>query len=245
MPRALLTLQYLGTRYAGWQMQTNAVSVQEVVEKALSGLCGQPIRIEGAGRTDSGVHANGQRAHVDIPIDIDERGLILSLNDRLPHDIRLRGVEWVDDTFHCRFVPSLKTYVYQIWNDTAADVFLFATHMHIRQKLDVPLMRQSAKALTGHHDFRSYTVKDPEVASTWRTVHELEIVAVDRAIRITITADGFLRFMVRRIAGSLVEVGRHKQPSSIVAGALEPVFGLARWTAPPHGLTLQGVRYLP
>ncbi|HXI14681.1 MAG TPA: tRNA pseudouridine(38-40) synthase TruA [Thermoanaerobaculia bacterium] len=244
MRRALLTLQYIGTRYAGWQTQKNAISVQQVVESKLSSLCGQEVRVEGAGRTDSGVHAHGQRAHVDIPIDIDARGLILSLNDRLPEDIRLRDVTWVDDSFHCRFVPSLKTYVYRIWNDIAADVFLAPTHTHIRQELDATLMQQSAEAVAGRHDFRCYTVKDPEVASTIRTVHSLEILATGRTISITITADGFLRFMVRRIAGSLIEVGRRKQPPSIVSDALEPRFGPARWTAPAHGLTLQEVRYL-
>src|SRR5947207_3230124 len=114
--RLLLTLQYLGTRYAGWQTQSNAVGVQQVVEEVMSRVFGAPIRIEGAGRTDSGVHARAQRAHADVPFAIDDRGLILGINNLLPHDIRVTAVETCADEFHCRFRAKQKTYVYQIWN---------------------------------------------------------------------------------------------------------------------------------
>jgi len=107
--RILFTLQYLGTRYAGWQTQTNAVGVQQVVEAALAKLFGAPMRVEGAGRTDAGVHARAQRAHADVPFEIPTRGLILGINDLLPHDIRVTAAERVADDFHCRFEAKAKT----------------------------------------------------------------------------------------------------------------------------------------
>lgn len=243
MPRALLTLQYLGTRYAGWQFQTNALSVQQVVEEALAALCQQPVSLEAAGRTDSGVHSRGQRAHADIPIDIDARGLTLGMNNLLPPDIRIREVHWVEAAFHARFAPSLKTYVYQIWNGREADVFLAATHAHVIKRLDESLMAQAAACLAGYHDFRSFTVRDPEVRSTWRTVHRVSVEREGDVVRFSITADGFLRFMVRRMAGSLIELGRGRAHPEVVVRALEPGFDVSRWTAPAHGLTLQEIEY--
>ena len=243
MPRALFTIQYLGTRYAGWQFQENALSIQQVIEDVLATLCKQPVRVDGAGRTDSGVHAIAQRAHADIPIDIDSRGLMLGMNDRLPTDIRIRGVEWVADDFHCRFVPSVKTYLYRIWNDQVADVFQAPTHAYVRQPLDTVRMSEAATVLVGYHDFRAFTVRAPTVSSTWRTIETLGIERDRARVSMTIRANGFLRFMVRRIAGSLIEIGREKQPSSIVADSLEPGFMEARWTAPAHGLTLVSIDY--
>src|SRR5205823_2130276 len=147
--RILFTLQYLGTRYAGWQTQTNAVGVQQVVEAALTKLFGAPVRIEGAGRTDAGVHARAQRAHADVPFEIPTRGLILGANDLLPHDIRVVEAERVADDFHCRFAAKSKTYRYQIWNAPIADVFAFVTHAHVAQALDVARMQSAARALIG------------------------------------------------------------------------------------------------
>src|SRR5689334_17789007 len=123
MPRLLLTLQYKGTRYAGWQAQANATGVQQVVEAALSTMFGGAIRIEGASRTDSGVHAAAQRAHGDVPIEIAPRGVVRGLNDMLPPDIRVNAAEYIDPAFNCRHRAKLKTYVYRIWNDEVADVF--------------------------------------------------------------------------------------------------------------------------
>ncbi|HUO84379.1 MAG TPA: tRNA pseudouridine(38-40) synthase TruA [Thermoanaerobaculia bacterium] len=242
--RWLLELQYLGTRYSGWQIQSNGLGVQEVIEKALGRLSGgRPIRLHGAGRTDAGVHARGQRAHFDLPFEIDRRGLLLGLNGLLPDDIRVVGAQTVAPDFHARFAAKSKTYLYSIWNDPIEDVFLAPTHAHVAQPLDVASMRQAAEALLGHHDFRSFTVISPEVSSTWRTVDYIQIDDPRPVIRIEIRADGFLRFMVRRIAGSLIEVGRGKIPPGAVAAALEPGFGEARWTAEAKGLVLESVDY--
>ncbi|MEO8216888.1 MAG: tRNA pseudouridine(38-40) synthase TruA [Acidobacteriota bacterium] len=243
MPRYVLTVQYLGTRYAGWQMQNNALSVQEVIERALRRMFGMDIRIEGAGRTDAGVHALAQVAHADLSVPISDRGLLLGLNDLLPPDIRIRAVRAATPTFHARFDARGKTYLYQIVNVPVADVFLSPTHAHIRQPLDDGLMDRAAASLTGGHDFRAFTVRNPEVSSTVRTVRAVGVEREGEIVRIRIAADGFLRFMVRRIAGSLIEIGRGVQPARIMEEALEPQFGVARWTAPAEGLTLVSVDY--
>jgi tRNA pseudouridine38-40 synthase len=234
--RLLLTLQYLGTRYAGWQTQSNAVGVQQVVEEALTKLFGATVRIEGAGRTDSGVHALAQRAHADVPFSIPARGLLLGVNQLLPHDIRVIEAEEVADDFHCRFRAKRKTYAYRIWNGPFEDVFRHETHAFVYGPLDERAMHEAAQQLVGTHDFAAFTVAAPEVSSTIRTIESIAVEREGDALAITVAADGFLRYMVRRIAGSLLEVGR---------GKLDPprLWDVARWTAPAKGLVLVKIAY--
>ena len=201
------------------------------------------VRIEGAGRTDSGVHARAQRAHADIPFELPRRGFLLGLNDLLPHDIRITGIEDIAGDFHCRFQAKAKTYLYQIWNGPVADVFAWRTHAHVAQHLDEGAMRAAARPLAGEHDFRAFTVAGPQVSSTARTIESAAVERDGEVVRIRITADGFLRYMVRRIAGSLIEAGRGKLDAAAVAGSLEPHFREARWTAPAKGLMLWEIRY--
>ncbi|HET8774891.1 MAG TPA: tRNA pseudouridine(38-40) synthase TruA [Thermoanaerobaculia bacterium] len=234
--RVLLTIQYLGTRYGGWQAQANAVAVQTVVEEALGQMFAQPVRIHGAGRTDAGVHAAAQRAHFDAPFEIPSRGLILGVNQLLPADIRVTHAETVADDFHARFSAKAKTYEYRIWNAEVADAFAAETHAHVAKKLDDRAMHDAAQQLVGTHDFAVFTVADPEVASTVRTIESIEVRREGDAIGITVTADGFLRSMVRRIAGSLIETGRGKLPP-------DALWREARWTAPARGLVLREIRY--
>ena len=234
--RRLLTIQYLGTRYGGWQTQTNAVAVQQVLEEALEKIFGQPARIHGAGRTDAGVHAAAQRAHFDLPFDIPSRGLILGLNQLLPPDVRVTHADDVADDFHARFSAKGKTYEYRIWNAEVADVFAAETHAHVAKPLDDTAMRAAAQLLVGTHDYKVFTVADPEVSSTTRTIESIHVTRDGDAILITVTADGFLRYMVRRIAGSLIEVGRGRL-------AADALFDEARWTAPAKGLVLREIRY--
>jgi tRNA pseudouridine38-40 synthase len=234
--RLLLTLQYLGTRYGGWQSQTNALSVQQVVEEALATLFQQPVRIHGSGRTDAGVHAEAQRAHFDAPFEIPPRGLVLGLNQLLPTDVRITQAQPVADDFHARFSAKTKTYEYRIWNAERADVFASETHAHVAKPLDERRMHEAATRLKGTHDFAVFTVADPEVASTTRTIHSIAVIRQGDAIHITVTADGFLRSMVRRIAGSLIQIGRGSLPA-------EAIWDEARWTAPAKGLVLKDVRY--
>lgn len=234
--RVLFTIQYLGTRYGGWQTQTNAVGVQEILERSLERIYKQPVRIHGAGRTDAGVHAAAQRAHADVPFEIPARGLVLGVNQLLPWDVRITHAETVEDSFHARFSAKAKSYEYRIWNAEVAEVFAAETHAHVAQPLDHAAMHDAAQHLAGTHDFKAFTVGDPEVASTVRTIEAIAVARDGAAIRIGVTADGFLRYMVRRIAGSLIEIGR---------GRLLPdaLFEEARWTAPAKGLVLREVRY--
>ena len=234
--RLLLTIQYLGTRYGGWQAQTNALGIQQVIEEALAKIFRQPVRIHGAGRTDAGVHAAAQRAHFDAPFTIPPRGLVLGVNQLLPPDIRVMHAEAVADDFHARFSAKAKTYEYRIWNAEVADVFAAETHAHVAKRLDATLMHEAAQELAGTHDFAAFTVVDPEVASTVRTIEAIAVWRQGDAIRISVTADGFLRYMVRRIAGSLIEIGRAK----LSRGAM---WHEARWTAPARGLVLRDIRY--
>jgi tRNA pseudouridine38-40 synthase len=241
--RILLTLQYLGTRYAGWQAQANSTGVQQVVEEALTKVYGSFVRIEGASRTDSGVHATAQRAHADVPFAIAPRGLVRGLNDLLPSDVRVTAVEEVASDFQCRHRAKSKTYVYRIWNSEVADVFAAETHTHAGQPLDAAVMHDAAQALVGEHDFRAFTVAEPEVSSTVRTISAIHVEREDPVVSITVSADGFLRYMVRRIAGSLIEIGRGKLEPAALARSLEPGFESARWTAVAKGLTLVEIRY--
>lgn len=234
--RLLFTFQYLGTHYGGWQLQANTPSVQQVVEHALGRMFQQNIRLHGAGRTDAGVHAEAQRAHADVPFEIPTRGVLLGINQLLPHDIRVTAVETVADEFHARFDAKGKTYAYRIWNGEVANVFAAETHAHVAQPLDVALMHDAAQALIGTHDFKVFTVADPEVSSTVRTIDSISVVRNGERIILTVSADGFLRSMVRRIAGSLIEIGRQKMVK-------DRLFTEARWTAPAKGLVLLDVRY--
>ena len=241
--RVLLTLQYLGTRYGGWQAQTNAPSVQQVVEEALEKIFSEPVRIHGAGRTDAGVHALAQRAHADLPFAIPPRGLVLGVNRLLPPDVRVTAAESVADDFHARYAAQSKTYQYRIWNAEVADVFAAETHAHVARALDVAAMHEAAQPLAGTHDFRAYTVAQPEVESTVRTIHSIDVARQGSVVRIDVAADGFLRYMVRRIAGSLIEVGAGRLERDAPRRALEPGLEEARWTAPAKGLVLRDIRY--
>jgi tRNA pseudouridine38-40 synthase len=234
--RLLLTVQYLGTHYAGWQTQANAVGVQQVLEAALTRLYRTTVRVEGAGRTDAGVHALAQRAHADVPFAIPPRGVLLGVNRSLPRDIRVVAAEPVADDFHCRFAAKRKSYAYRIWNAEVEDVFQQETHAFVPATLDAAAMHAAAQQLAGTHDFAAFTVLAPEVSSTVRTIEAIDVVRDGARITITATADGFLRSMVRRIAGSLIEVGHGRL-------AAAELCAVARWTAPARGLVLVRVEY--
>lgn len=243
MQRFLLTLQYLGTNYAGWQRQENALSIQEVCEEALSRMCGEPIVLHAAGRTDAGVHARAQMAHCDIPIRISGYGLTRGFNQHLPNDIRVVDAQPVDPDFHARFLARGKSYTYRILNREAPDVFLLPTHTHIHRELDIELMQEALRPAVGEHDFKAFTVANPQVSETIRNLSRAELEREGDRILIHFEGDGFLRFMIRRIVGALLEAGSGKLGADAVSRSLAPRFAECRWTAPPQGLTLEQVRY--
>ncbi|HEX8620115.1 MAG TPA: tRNA pseudouridine(38-40) synthase TruA, partial [Thermoanaerobaculia bacterium] len=167
---------------------------------------------------------------------IPARGVILGLNQILPPDVRITHAEEATEEFHARFSAKTKTYEYRIWNAEVADVFAAETHAHVAQRLDEKHMHTVAQALAGTHDFKVFTVAEPEVQSTVRTISAIEVRREEERVLITVSADGFLRYMVRRIAGSLIEVGRGRL-------AHDALFAEARWTAPAKGLLLRDIRY--
>jgi tRNA pseudouridine38-40 synthase len=258
VPTFRITLAYDGTHYVGWQRQAAGLSIQGLIEDALGTLDGRAVTLHGAGRTDAGVHALGQTASCALERAIDPAVLMRALNARLPADVRVVSAEPAAAGFHARFSASGKTYRYQICN---ADVMMpFERHYawHVFGALDVEAMDTAARCLEGRHDFAAFQTGSATVRTTERTVARSRVSRAARAglrvppgvppdddlIVYEITGDGFLRHMVRAIAGTLVDIGRGRRPS----GAMRDILGSrhrgrAGPTAPACGLFLVGVQY--
>jgi tRNA pseudouridine38-40 synthase len=202
------------------------------------------VTVHGAGRTDAGVHAEGQTANFFLQREFSPRGLREAINGNLDRDIRVLDVEQVADSFNARFSAKLKTYRYQIWTGAVVSPFLYRYVYHCRGRLDVTQMREAAMALVGAHDFSAFTVTSAEVEDKVRTLKRLDVEQLGDSITLIAEADGFLRYMVRTIAGTLIDVGRGRREASSVAGILR---GRSRAnagpTAPAAGLTLVRVGY--
>jgi tRNA pseudouridine38-40 synthase len=240
-----LTLAYDGTNYVGWQRQQNGVSVQQLVEEAFAPFHGgMPPTVAGASRTDAGVHALGQVASVNTPIDVPASGVQRALNTRLPADIRVVGVVDARPGFHARFHASAKAYRYRIVTTPVLSPFDRFFAWHAPGPRDVEAMRQAARACVGTHDFASFQARGAAVRDTVRTIHKLDIREAPGELVIDIEGDGFLRQMVRAIVGTLADVG-----SGVHAVDAIPAMIAARdrraggRTAPAAGLTLISVKY--
>ncbi len=246
-----LTLAYDGTDYVGWQRQAERRSVQEEVERALAEIEGTPVTVNGAGRTDAGVHALGQVASVRIAHTIDTASLVRALNAKLPVDIRVLCGAAAADDFHARFGAKRKTYRYQIETGDVADPFLRRYAWRVTDQLDVGAMRAAGAALVGEHDVAAFQAAGADVGSTVRTIHRLAIdphapmsLLATPGLMIRVTGDGFLRHMVRIIVGTLVEVGTGRRPASDMPRILASRDrNAAGPTAPPQGLVLASVDY--
>lgn len=242
-----LTVQYDGTNYVGWQRQPNGVSIQALLEDALAPIEGRAVDVHGAGRTDAGVHALAQVASVRIGAELEPPTLFRALNAVLPDDVRVLAVEEVPAEFHARFSAVAKTYEYRIVNAPIVSAFVHRYVWHIPQPLDLDAMRAAAEPLTGRHDFAAFQGAGSAVASTERTIVRLEWEdggGFDLPIVMRLTGDGFLRHMVRNIAGTLVEIGVGRWDPWRVLELLE---GRDRTqagpTAPARGLFLTRVTY--
>ena len=244
MPRFKITLEYDGNRYAGWQVQKNARSVQgELLEVGMAVFETPKIEIYGAGRTDAGVHARGQVAHLDVAeTRLSPDQILMRFNDRLSHDINILKVEKASPRFHARHDAKSRHYVYQI--SKRRDAFGKRYLWWVRDPLDLGRMRAAAAELTGFHDFRSFGDTETPDQSTQVDLTRLEIREEGDRILIHISASHFLWKMVRRIVGTLVEVGRGKLTVEQVEHFLtQPSREPARLTAPPSGLFLERVDY--
>lgn len=243
-----LTVAYDGTRYGGWQIQKNAKTIQGEIEKALRKILREKIKVIGAGRTDSGVHAKSQVANFKTKRTIPRpgRGMVNALNVNLPKDISIIKAKKVPIKFHSRYNAKSKLYRYTILNGRIDDPFLRPYYYKFPYKLNLPLMKKEAKALLGKHDFKSFQAKSAlsNMKNTVRTIKRLTIKKEKQFIYIDIEATGFLYNMVRNIVGTLIELGRGCLPEGNMKKILSSKNRQkAGPTAPAKGLTLIKVKY--
>jgi tRNA pseudouridine38-40 synthase len=238
-------IAYVGTGFRGWQFQHNAPrTVQAVLEEALAGLARAPVRVEGASRTDAGVHADGQVAHFDLPRRREPRAVRDAINHRLPEDVRVLSVEEATPLFHARIGAVWKEYLYR-WSRAGVIAPRDAPFVApISPRADAARMREAARSLAGQHDFRVFAVGPSPVESTVRTLHSVTIEEDGDELRALFRGDGFLRGMVRSIAGVLSDASRGRVPLDRAARLLES--GDRRLVCPKaaaRGLTLCRVFY--
>ena len=243
-----LTIAYDGTAYAGWQVQKIGLGVQQKVEEALARLFPSQPRVHGSSRTDTGVHALGLVAHVEIPrceFRMTVRKLALALNAHLPEDIRVLDAARCRAEFHARFDATRKQYRYRVWNLGAMNPLLRTQAWHVPVKLDLPAMRAAAKRFVGRHDFRSFTANPGyERESTVRRLTRCEVRRSGPLLTFLLEGDGFLYKMCRGIVGTLVQVGQGKiAPADIRRILAHRDRRVAGMTAPAHGLVLWKVSY--
>ena len=244
MKRIRLVVAYDGTQYHGWQIQPGAVTIESVLNEALTQLMREPIQVIGASRTDSGVHARGNVAVFDTESQMPPDKICMALNQRLPEDIRVQVSEEVPSDWHPRKANCTKTYEYKILNRKIAMPLerLYSHFCYV--PLDVEKMRQAAQYIIGEHDFRSFCTVRTQAEETVRTVYSLDIEKEDDMITIRISGNGFLYNMVRIITGTLLEVGKGDYPPEKVKEILAAKDRkMAGATARPEGLTLVQIRY--
>jgi tRNA pseudouridine38-40 synthase len=242
-----LTVSYDGTDYVGWQRQAEGISIQGLLEDALAPFEGKPVTVQGAGRTDAGVHALGQVASVRIAAAIDAATLGRALNAVLPIDVRIVSVEEEDAQFHARFSATGKTYEYRIVNAPFVSPFIHRYVSHVPPRLDFDAMRAATAMLRGRHDFAAFQSAGSDTPSSERTISGIDWIpgsGADLPSILRISGDGFLRHMVRNIAGTLIEIGRGRWPPSEMAAILSSRDrSRAGTTAPAQGLFLVAVMY--
>jgi tRNA pseudouridine38-40 synthase len=242
-----LTLQYDGTDYVGWQRQAAGTSVQGLLEDVLQPIEGGRVVVHGAGRTDAGVHALGQVCSFRLAASIEPRAVILALNAVLPPDVRVTDAEVMPGDFHARFSSTGKIYDYRIVTGLFASPFVRRYVWHVRGRLDAAVMREASARFVGTHDFAAFQGHGAVRRTTVRTVTRLDWSGgggPEDPLVMLIEGDGFLRHMVRNIAGTLVDIGLgRRRPSdidAILAARHRPAAGP---TAPASGLFLRQVLY--
>lgn len=242
--RIRLTVAYDGTDYCGWQVQPNGITVEEVLDKALSRLTGEDVRVVGASRTDAGVHARGNVAVFDTCSTIPPERFACAVNPLLPEDVAVVRSDEVPADWHPRYRDSVKTYEYRILNREAPDPILRKYVWHVTFPLDLEQMKKAASCLVGEHDFRSFCSIHTGVKTTVRTVFRLDVEQTGDLITIRISGNGFLYNMVRIIAGTLAEVGRgFRSPESVKEMLDAKERTRAGATAPAQGLILKEIDY--
>ena len=245
MTRWKLTIEYHGAGFVGWQRQDNGPSVQAALEAAVLGFCGETVTAQGAGRTDAGVHALGQVAHIDLARPADADTLRDALNAHLkPAAVAVLAAEIVDDDFHARFSAVARAYRYRIVNRRARLALDRGRAWFVPQPLDAAAMHDAAQALIGHHDFTSFRASQCQATSPVKTLDLLDVSREGQELRIEARARSFLHHQVRNMVGTLKLVGEGKWTRAEVARALAARDRSAAGpTAPADGLYLVAVRY--
>ena len=258
-----LTIAYDGTSYVGWQRQAAGVSIQGLIEDALARLDGRPVTVVGAGRTDAGVHALGQVARAVLGAGHDPAVVQRALNATLPGDVRVIRVDEAPAAFHPRFDARSKRYQYWIWEAPVLPPTLRSWCWHIPRRLHTEAMDAAARDLEGRHDYAAFRSTGNDVHTTVRTIAHARVWTLDagsmssdgalaarlmptdgRFVVFDVEADGFLRHMVRALAGTLVEIGDGRRPVESMRALLDGASrSQAGATAPAHGLVMVGVTY--
>jgi len=243
-----LIIAYDGANYSGWQVQKTGIGIQQRIEEAFGKLFPSVRRIHSSSRTDTGVHALGMVAHVEIPsaeLKMPIAKVALALNAFLPEDIRIMSASKCKSDFHARFDATGKQYRYFIWNHTAMNPLRRHTAWQVPQGLDLPVMQSAAKLFVGKHDFKSFAAtRNYEMESTIRTLTRCEWGGRGPLLTFVIEGDGFLYKMCRGIVGTLVQVGRGKFSVKDIRAMIEARDRrVAGMTAPAHGLVLWKVFY--
>lgn len=243
--RILLTIEYFGKNYAGWQRQKNAISVQQVLEEKLSLILQSPVVLSASGRTDSGVHALGQKAHFDYDGNFPVGKIAFAVNTTLPEDVRVLSAVEVPDDFHAQYSAKRKTYVYKMYVSRTLHPlknYHFARIPY--DKVNFEKMKKSCEDLIGTHDFAGFSSTGSGIKTTVRTVYSATLIKDGEDVTLEITGNGFLYNMVRIIAGTLAYIGAGLLPEDSIKKVLETKNRkLAGKTFPPQGLYLKDVVY--
>ncbi len=245
MPRYKLTIEYDGTPFVGWQVQNNGVSVQGVITEAIAAFTGERVALHGAGRTDAGVHALGQVAHVDLAKDWDVDNVRDAINFHLrPQPVAVLAAERVPETFEARFSATKRHYLYRIVNRRADLALELNRAWRVPRPLDSAAMHTAAQRLVGRHDFTTFRATECQAKSPVKTLDRLDVAREGDEIRFTTAARSFLHHQVRSMVGSLVHVGEGKWSADDLAAVLAACDRTAcGQVAPPHGLYLVRVEY--
>jgi len=241
-----LVVSYQGARYAGWQRQENAPTIQETLETALERLLGAPVRVAGAGRTDAGVHARGQVASLELAAEFPPRGLVHGTNHHLPADVRVMSACPMPPGFHARKHAEAKTYSFRLSRAPVISPLDAPYTVRVPREVDLERMARATGSLAGRHDFSAFALAGGSHGQPLRTIRAAGWEERGEELLFRVTGDGFLRGMVRALVGTLIEVGTGRRTpeafTALLAGAPR---GAAGPTAPPHGLVLEEVFYPP
>lgn len=241
--RVLCKVSYDGSNYYGYQKQNNEITIQEVIENCLNKICKKPVIIHSSGRTDAKVHAYGQMFHFDTELNMNEDNWFKALNSLLPKDIRIKKVYLVDDDFHSRFNAKIKNYIYKI-NIGEYNLFEKDYITQINKKLNIYKIQEAIALFIGTHDFRNFCANNEKDIDYIRTIYSIDVIEKDNYIELSFKGNGFKRYMIRMIVGTILEYSKGRIDLSYIEDRLDTVeFNTTQYNAQPEGLYLNKVIY--